>query len=365
MLFDEILGQEHLKQLIQNSLEKNSFPQSKIIVDKDGYGGLLFALAISERLLLEKGVKRSDILNHPDLHFVFPLFSSKDLASELNKEWISYIADNKFPDIVGWMSASNSSGSQGAIRVKEVESMHKSAGLKSFYGKKKVFILWGGELLMPQAANKLLKILEEPPTDCYFIIITRGLNEMLPTIKSRCQISSLSPALPELIEEKIKSINPDLDAKKIASASMGSWGRCLAFLQEDLSSFDHERDFVECLRLAFKAKKNKEAVIGLMTWSDKMALLKRDEQKSFFSYCLYLTRESLLVSYGASNLSTFISNSDFEVEKLSPFIHSKNIIDIVNLLEDSLYSITRNVSAKIVFTTFSLNITKLLAVKED
>ena len=102
-----------------------------------------------------------------------------------------------------------------------------------------------------------------------------------------------------------------------------------------------------------------------MTWSDKMALLKRDEQKSFFSYCLYLTRESLLVGYGASNLSTFISNSDFEVEKLSPFIHSKNIIDIVNLLEDSLYSITRNVSAKIIFTTFSLNITKLLAVKED
>ena len=168
---------------------------------------------------------------------------------------------------------------------------------------------------------------------------------MLPTIKSRCQISSLSPIPIKLIEEKIKSSHPDLDAKKIASSSMGSWGRCLGFLQEDLNSFDHERDFVECLRLAFKAKKNKEAVIGLMSWSDKMALLKRDEQKSFFSYCLYLTRESLLISYGASKLSNFISNSDFEVEKLSPFIHSKNIIDIVNLLEDSLYSITRNVSA--------------------
>ena len=109
--------------------------------------------------------------------------------------------------------------------------------------------------------------LEEPPTDCYFIIITRGLNEMLPTIKSRCQISSLSPALPELIEEKIKSINPDLDAKKIASASMGSWGRCLRYIQEEDSSFEHEADFVDCLRLAFKAKKSKEAVIDLMAWS--------------------------------------------------------------------------------------------------
>jgi len=365
MLFDEILGQEHLKQMIQSSLSNNSFPQSKIIVDKDGYGGLLFALAISERLLLEKGFKNSDVLNHPDLNFVFPLFSSKDLASELNKEWLSYIGDNKFPNIVGWMSASNSSGSQGSIRVKEIESMYKHASLKSFYGKKKVFIIWGGELLMLRAANKLLTILEEPPVDCYFIIITRNINEILPTIRSRCQISSLSPVMPELIEEKIKAINPDLDAKKITSASMGSWGRCLRYIQEGDNSFEHEADFVDCLRLAFKAKKSKEAIIGLMAWSNKMATLKKEEQKGFLSYCLYLIREALLLSYGAPSLSSFISSSDFEINKLSPFIHSKNILNIVNLIEDAHYSITRNVSSKIVFSTFCLNLTKQLSLIED
>ena len=348
MLFDEILGQEHLKQMIQSAIDKNSFPQSNIIVDKDQYGGLHFALAMSEQLLFDKQNKQEDLLNHPDL----------------NKEWIAYIKNRPFPNILGWKSASNSSGNTPLIRKPQIVSMHKSAKLKS-YRKNKVFILWLGELMPLAASNLLLKLFEEPPADCYFIFISKNINDVLPTIKSRCQISSLSPIPIKLIEEKIKSSHPDLDAKKIASSSMGSWGRCLGFLQEDLSSFDHERDFVECLRLAFKAKKNKEAVIGLMTWSDKMTLLKRDEQKSFFSYCLYLTRESLLISYGASKLSTFISNSDFEVEKLSPFVHSKNIIDIVNLLEDSLYSITRNVSAKIIFTTFSLNITKLLAVKED
>ena len=364
MLFDEILGQEHLKQMIQSSIEKNGFPQSNIIVDKDQYGGLHFALAISEQLLFDKQNRQGDLLNHPDLHFVFPLFSDKDRASELNKEWIAYIKNMPFPNILGWKSASNSSGNTPLIRKPQIVSMHKSAKLKS-YRKNKVFILWLGELMPLAASNLLLKLFEEPPADCYFIFISKNINDVLPTIKSRCQISSLSPIPIKLIEEKIKSLRTDLDAKKLASSSIGSWGRCLGFLQEDLNSFDHERDFVECLRLAFKAKKNKEAVIGLMSWSDKMALLKRDEQKSFFSYCLYLTRESLLISYGASKLSTFISNSDFEVEKLSPFIHSKNIIDIVNLLEDSLYSITRNVSAKIIFTTFSLNITKLLAVKED
>ena len=71
MLFDEILGQEHLKQMIQSAIDKNSFPQSNIIVDKDQYGGLHFALAISEQLLFDKQNKQGDLLNHPDLHFVF------------------------------------------------------------------------------------------------------------------------------------------------------------------------------------------------------------------------------------------------------------------------------------------------------
>ena len=365
MLFDEILGQEHLKQLVQNSLEKNCFPQSNIIVDKDEYGGLMFALAISEQLLSDNSKKNEDLLHHPDLHFVFPLFSSKDDATELHKEWLIYIKNSPFPNIVDWKSASNASGSQASIRSKEIREMHRSAGLKSFYGKNKVFIIWGGELLMPRAANQLLKILEEPPLNCYFIIVSKNINSILPTIKSRCQVSSLSPIPAKVIEDKIKIVNPSLDAKKLASASMGSWGRCLRSLKNSSTSFDNEQNFVECLRLAFKAKKNKVAVIGLMAWADKMALMKREEQKEFFSYCLYLIRESMLIGYGASSLSSFVSSSDFQVERLSPFVHSKNVIELVSLMEDSLYSITRNVNSKIVFSAFCLNVTKLLAIKED
>ena len=102
-----------------------------------------------------------------------------------------------------------------------------------------------------------------------------------------------------------------------------------------------------------------------MAWSNKMAKLKKEEQKGFLSYSLYLIREVLLLSYGAPKLSSFISSSDIDINKLSPFIHSKNVISIVNLIEDSLFSITRNVNAKIVFSTFCLSITKLLYLKED
>ena len=104
MLFDEILGQEHLKQMIQSSLEKNSFPQSNIIVDKDQYGGLHFALAISEQLLFDKSNKDGDLLNHPDLHFVFPLFSDKDDATPLNKESLLNNKNHTYHNIHAWKS---------------------------------------------------------------------------------------------------------------------------------------------------------------------------------------------------------------------------------------------------------------------
>ena len=173
----------------------------------------------SEQLLFDKSNKDGDLLNHPDLHFVFPLFSDKDDALELSKEWLLYIKNRPFPNILGWKSASNSSGNTPLIRKTQVVSLHKYAKLKS-YRKNKVFILWLGELMKEEASTLLLKLFEEPPTDCYFLFVSKNINDVLPTIKSRCQISSLSPIPMKLIEEKIKNRNPGLDAKKIASSSL-------------------------------------------------------------------------------------------------------------------------------------------------
>ena len=112
-------------------------------------------------------------------------------------------------------------------------------------------------------------------------------------------------------------------------------------------------------------QKSKKAVLDLTKWSEKMSSNPRMQQKEFLSFCSFLVREAMLVSYKSQNLTSFISSSDFKIEKLSPFIHSQNLIEIIDLIEDSHYSISRNVNSKIVFTSFAIKMTKLINRSED
>ena len=118
------------------------------------------------------------------------------------------------------------------------------------------------------------------------------------------------------------------------------------------------------LKVRFLAKKSKAAILDLTKWSEKLASISRDQQKDFLSYCSYLIREAMLISYSSKSLGSFSSNTDFKIDKLSPFVHSSNLIEIISLIEDCHYSISRNVNSKIVFTNFAITLTKLINKEE-
>ena len=360
-----ILGQEHIKEKIYTSIKKKNYPQSKIIIDKDGYGGLNFAIEIARGLLKNGDSYLGDILNHPDLYFSFPTFASVKENENIYSEWLSFIKEYPFSDFQKWSNFIGNSSSQGSIKVSEIDKVQKKAILKPFLGGNKVFIFWGAETMKPQSSNKLLKILEEPPSDTYFILITQNIQEILPTIISRCQISTLSPVSYKVHKAYLENSFEGIDYELITSSSRGSLSRSMNYILEEASSISHEQTFVECLRFAFLAKKSKKAVLDLTKWAEKVSSNSREQQKEFLGYCSYLVREVMLVSYKSSNLTSFFSNSGFQIEKLSPFIHSKNVQEIIRLIEDSHYSITRNVNSKIVFTCFAISLTKLINLTED
>jgi DNA polymerase-3 subunit delta' len=137
------------------------------------------------------------------------------------------------------------------------------------------------------------------------------------------------------------------------------------YINEDVASISHEQNFIECLRFAFLAKKSKKAILDLTKWAEKISTNSREQQKEFLGYCSFLVREAMLVSYKSQNLNSFLSSSNFKIENLAPFIHSKNLIEIISLIEDSHYSISRNVNSKIVFTNFAIHLTKLINISED
>ena len=213
--------------------------------------------------------------------------------------------------------------------------------------------------------NKLLKLLEEPPNDTFFILVTESLNSLLPTIISRCQISNLIPVNFNEHKYFLENLVDSIDYDLIVKSSRGSVSRSMNYISENASSISHEQNFVDCLRFAFLAKKSKKAVLDLTKWSEKISSNPRMQQKEFLSFCSFLVREAMLVSYKSQNLTSFISSSDFKIEKLSPFIHSQNLIEIIDLIEDSHYSISRNVNSKVVFTSFAIKMTKLINRSED
>ena len=364
MNLDRILGQHDLKDKIYASIKKNTYPQSKIIIDKDGYGGLNLAIEIA-RGLLESSSFSGDVLDHPDLYFSFPSFASLKDNENIYNEWLGFVRQHPFSDFQKWSSFVGNTTSQGSIKVSEVDKVQKKAVLKPFLGGNKVFIFWGVESMMAQTSNKLLKILEEPPINTFFILITNSIQDVLPTSISRCQISTMKPISHDDHKDFLENSFDGIEHGLIVNSSRGSIARSMNYIEEDVASISHEQNFIECLRFAFLAKKSKKAILDLTKWADKISSNSREQQKEFLGYCSFLVREAMLVSYKSQNLNSFLSNSNFKIENLAPFIHSKNLIEIISLIEDPHYSISRNVNSKIVFTNFAIHLTKLINISED
>ena len=135
--------------------------------------------------------------------------------------------------------------------------------------------------MIVQNYNKLLKMLEDPPITTYFILITNSLHDVLPTIISRCQISTLRPINyndhKNVLESSFKGIEHDL----IVNSSKGSLARSMNYIYEDVASISHEQNFIECLMFAFLAKKSKKAVLDLTKWADRFLLIQENNKKSF------------------------------------------------------------------------------------
>jgi len=202
-----------------------------------------------------------------------------------------------------------------------------------------------------------LKLLEEPPKDTFFILIAEEEEGVLPTIASRCQHIRVGPIQKEDLKKTL-SVD-DVQAERLLSLADGDYHRLQLLLAENQES-EYEALLVSGLRNAFKARGNKSVVSDLMSWSSDLSALGREEQKAFLSYGVQFFRDAFLLNYSLHDLVHFSSKSNFDLSKLAPYIHSENILDLIQLFEKSQYHIQRNASPKMLFSDLALKLTRLL-----
>ena len=382
MLFEDILGQEHIKKHLTQSVDNGRIAHAQMFIGPEGSGTLPMAIAYAQYLLCSNSngentngnqacnLKFNNI-SHPDLHFAFPVTTSDKakshpVSNHYLEEWRQLLKEQPYGNLFDWYKLLGVDNKQGQIGVDEALEIVKSLSLKSYEGGYKVMLIWMAEKMNSACANKLLKLIEEPPNNTVFILIAEDEEQIINTIKSRCQLLHFPP-LSEYVIKRGLIKNYGLDdavATKIAHQSNGNFNKACDLIYHDSEDLQFEEWFVFWIRSAFKAKGNKSAIYDLINWSEDIAKTGRETQKQFLLFCLNFFRQALLFNYNASELVYLEPKTDnFKLEKFAPFIHDANIIEISDEIQDAIYHIERNGNSKIILTDLSIKLTRLLHKK--
>ncbi|WP_111308730.1 DNA polymerase III subunit [Confluentibacter sediminis] len=381
MLFEDILGQEHIKNHLTQSVDNGRIPHAQLFVGNEGCGTLPMAIAYAQYILChtKNDIDKTDCISkftnvsHPDLHFAFPVTTSDKakshpVSSHYLEEWRQLIKEQPYGNLFDWYNLLGVDNKQGQIGVDEAQDIVKSLSLKAYEGGYKVMIIWMAEKMNTACANKLLKLIEEPPSKTVFILITEDEEQIINTIKSRCQVLHFPPLAEQVIKEAlIKNYSLDVSvATKIAHQSNGNYNKACDLVYQDSEDLQFEEWFIFWIRSAFKAKGNKTAIHDLISWSDDISKTGRETQKQFLNYCLDFFRQALLLNYKAEDLIYLEPKTEsFKLEKFAPFVHGNNILEISDELQDAIYHIERNGNSKIILTDLSIKLTRLLHKKSE
>ncbi len=405
MRFCQIIGQEEVKQRLLKDAQEDRVPHALMLCGPRGAGKLPLALALAQYLLCEKttqkpepqgpnlfgdmdpafsvsssastapsaalsepcgecrSCKMVEALSHPDLHFSFPIIKKKNSSSapicdDYLQEWREQLKRNLYFDINDWLEDMKAENQQATYYVGESDSLLRKLAIKASQGGRRIIIIWLPERMNQETANKLLKLIEEPPSRTHFIMVCEEPDKVLGTILSRTQRISV-PALTENdISQALQTIHalPADLAAELAHVAQGSFTEAIHRMQsgnEESIFFD---SFVSLMRLAYMRK-----IKDLRAWSDEMASKGRETQKRFLQYAQRLVRENFIYNFQRQDALNYQlkRESDFSV-KFARFINERNVIKIMDELADAERDIEGNVNAKMVFFDFTLKLIVLL-----
>ena len=377
MKFSQVIGQEGLKELLRRSIDQGRISHGQLFSGRPGYGTLPLAIAYAQYLNCTDrragdscgecpSCVKMEGLVHPDVHYVFPVNSAsksgsqKPVSDNFIAQWREKVlSTGGYFDREGWYEAIDMGNLQGLITRTEAEEIMRKLSFKSFEAEYKVMIIWLPENMNPQAANALLKILEEPWEKTVFLMVSAAPEKLLSTIFSRVQEVGVGPVEIRTVKEWLVEHNDAAEdhAWVVARLSRGDLieaQRMIGFGQVG-DPDDMFEMFVRLMRLSYNDRH-----MELLEWAEGAASMGREEQKQFLANSLRLLRESYMLNAGMDSISYLWGHELDFCRKFSPFIGNHNIEGLTSEIERTIAQISQNGNPRMVFPHFALTVSKMI-----
>lgn len=376
MRLDEVIGHDDAKERLKAMVSEGHLPHALLICGPKGCGKMALAMAFASYLLCQSHGADDDSCGrctqcamlrkwaHPDLHFTYPTIKPagspsdyKPVSDDFAREWHELLADGPYFTLEQWLDRIGATTQQAIITVKESDDISHKLSMKSSQGGYKISLIWLPERMNADSANKLLKIIEEPPSQTVFLLVSEEPDMLLETIRSRTQRFELRRIAPAAIAQALVS-RRGIDegaAQRIARLADGSWMKALDALDAESENHQFLNDFIQMNRMSFA-----RSVKGMIDWTARVAAYGREKQKRMLTYFLRMLRESFVYNFHQPTLSYMTEAEEQFVKRYAPFVNELNVIELTELMTTAQRDIGRNANARIVFFDVALQVTVLL-----
>ena len=379
MRFSEVIGQEEAKKRLKGMVADDRLPHAMMLCGPEGSGKMALALAFASYLLCERHDGASDSCGecrqckmagkweHPDLHFTFPTIKlpsmsaeHKPVSDDFARQWRQLLAGGSYFTMNQWLEMMGGENQQAIITAGESDELTRKLSLKSSQGGYKVSVIWLPERMNQECANKLLKLIEEPPSRTVFVMVSEEPDKLLDTIRSRTQRIDIRRIGDDDIRQALtarRGIDGDT-AARIARMSGGSWLRAIEALEAGNENELFLDMFIQLMRLAYMRN-----VKELKRWSETMQGFGREKQKRFLAYFMRMARENFMYNFHKPEIVYMTQREEDFARNFARFVNENNILQITDLGNKAIRDIGQNANAKIVFFDMALQMIVLLLAK--
>jgi len=372
MRFKDVIGQDEIKSMLVQAFKDNRVSHSYLFYGAPGVGKMALAIAFAQYLSCENkqdndscghcpSCLKYEKLIHPDLHFVFPYVTSSNSQNKAVSDtyvdlWRPMVNKSPYFSYRDWTNNLQSENKQCMIYAAESAEIIKKVSLKTYESDYKVMIIWLPEKMNPECANKILKVLEEPPHNTVFILVSNSREDILPTIQSRTQPIKVLGIADEPLKQALvdKFGISESESADIVKISNGSFLEARQQIEQDEENAFNFENFKALMRICYKYD-----VVSALDFAKSVSKLSRERQKSFINYCLIMVRENFVHNFNADMAYLTKEEEDFS-KNFAKTINQRNVNYFTTILNDAYYHIERNGNSEIIFADMAFSIMKII-----